>query len=102
MGLLEQAKDYLGITWEDSATDQRITGFLERGKARLCRIAGTELDFEAEDLPKALLLDYCRYANSQALEVFEINFTGELLDLREQYYGKEEGTDGEDQNTHSV
>lgn len=90
--LLEQAKDYLGITWQDEATDRRISGFLERGKARLNRIAGTVLDFDAEDLPKALLLDYCRYANAQALEVFEINFTGELLDLHEQYYNMEEET----------
>ncbi len=41
-----------------------------------------QLDFTADDQDHyQLLLDYCRYARSQALEVFEKNFEAELLDL---------------------
>jgi hypothetical protein len=80
-GLLDDVKEYLNITWQDDKTDKKITGYINRGMKRLQDIAGASLDFTAEDLPRALLLDYCRYANSQALEVFEKNFEAELLDL---------------------
>lgn len=80
-GLLNAVKGYLKITWQDEATDVEITGYINRGMARLQKIAGAPLDFTVEDQPRALLLDYCRYARSQALEVFEKNFEAELLDL---------------------
>jgi hypothetical protein len=81
--LLPDVKSYLNITWQDDATDKKITGYIKRGMARLQQIAGapTPIDFITESLSRALLLDYCRYANSQALEVFEKNFESELLDL---------------------
>ena len=80
--LLPEVKSYLHITWQDENTDNNLKGFINRGMARLQDIAGVpSLDFTAEDQPKSLLLDYCRYANSQALEMFEKNFASELLDL---------------------
>lgn len=79
--LLDAVKAYLKITWQDEATDTEITGYINRGMTRLQHIAGASLDFTVEDQPRALLLDYCRYARSQALEVFEKNFQAELLDL---------------------
>lgn len=84
--LLPEVKSYLHITWEDENTDNNLKGFINRGMARLTDIAGVpSLDFTAEEQPKMLLLDYCRYANSQALEMFEKNFASELLDLSFQY-----------------
>lgn len=79
--LLADVKGYLGVTWQDDVTDRNISGYINRGMARLQQIAGAPLDFEQEDQPRTLLLDYCRYANSQALEVFEKNFQSELLEL---------------------
>lgn len=79
--LLSDIKNYLHITWQDESTDNLITGYIKRGEARLQQIAGVSLDFTKEDLPRSLLFDYCRYANSQALEVFEKNFESELLEL---------------------
>lgn len=79
--LLNDVESYLNITWKDDETDKKITGYINRGVARLQKIAGVPLDFEAEELPRTLLFDYCRYANSQALEVFEKNFGAELLEL---------------------
>ena len=83
--LLDDVKDYLNITWQDDKTDKKITGYISRGMKRLQDIAGASLDFEVEDQPRSLLLDYCRYANSQALEVFETNFQAELLELNLTY-----------------
>lgn len=83
--LVSEVKSYLHITWQDTNTDNNLKGFISRGMARLQDIAGVPLDFIAEDLPKFLLLDYCRYANVQALEMFEKNFPSELLSLHFKY-----------------
>lgn len=80
-GLLEDIKSYLHITWQDSDTEKNLTGMINRGMARVQEIAGVPLDFTVEDLPRSLLFDYCRYANSHALEMFEKNFSGELMSL---------------------
>jgi len=80
-GLLEAIKAYLHITWEDTNTEINITGMINRGMARLQTIAGVSLDFTIEDDARALLFDYVRYANSQALEVWETNFASELMAL---------------------
>lgn len=79
--LLADVRDYLHISWQDEKTDRNLTGMIKRGMARLQEIAGVPLDFMLEDMPKALLLDYCRYANSHAVEMFEKNFTAELTSL---------------------
>lgn len=83
--LLVDIKSYLHITWEDKNTDQNLTGMIKRGMKRLQEIAGASLDFMEEDLPRQLLFDYCRYANSHALEMFEKNFSSELLSLHLKY-----------------
>jgi hypothetical protein len=80
-GLLESIRSYLHITWNDSNTDTNLTGMIKRGMARLQTIAGVPLDFTVEDTPRALLFDYVRYANSQALEMWEKNFASELMSL---------------------
>lgn len=93
MSLLLEVKDYLKITWEDE--DNYLQGIINRGKNYLKQLTGTELDFEVEGQPKALLLDYCRYAYNNALEYFEENFHKELrrLILQEavKEYADEEG-----------
>ena len=81
-GLLNDIKSYLHITWLDENTEKNLTGYINRGRARLQDIAGVPLDFTVEDLPRQLLFDYVRYANSQALEMFEKNFISELTSLR--------------------
>ncbi len=80
--LLQDIKDYLHISWNDEKTDKNLAGIIKRGMARLKDVAGmSNLDFKEEDLPRTLLFDYCRYANSHALEMFGNNFQGELLSL---------------------
>lgn len=79
--ILGDVKNYLNITWDDETTDNKLTGIIKRGMARLQDIAGVPLDFTEDELPRTMLFDYCRYANSQALEMFEKNFQSELLSL---------------------
>lgn len=84
--LLDDIKDYLHISWSDEKTDKNILGMIKRGMARLQKVAGVpSLNFQEEDLPRTLLFDYVRYANAQALEMFEKNFQSELLELHLEY-----------------
>lgn len=80
--LLKSVRNHLDITYEDAETDQKLTGIIERGKAYIDDIAGTKQDYEQEGAARALLLDYCRYARNNVLELFSINFQAELIALR--------------------
>lgn len=80
--LLSDVRNYLDITFEDEETDRKLNGIIERGMAYLDKAAGADQDYETEDLPKSLLLDYCRYARNNVLELFEQSFRSELLALR--------------------
>jgi len=79
--LLKDVKGYLKISWVDEGVDAILSGFIKRGGSYLQNIAGADLNFMEESLPKQLLSDYCRYANSQALEMFAVNFRSELSEL---------------------
>lgn len=78
--MLQEVKGYLKITWNDE--DSNLNKSILRGQNYLNDLVGTELDFNTEDQPKSLLLDYCRYAYNNALEYFEENFSKEILRLQ--------------------
>lgn len=77
--LLNSVKAYLRIDYNDD--DEVLKGFIERGKSYLDSIAGKKLDYTTQGLHVQLLFDYCRYANSHALEVFSQNFQSEIMQL---------------------
>lgn len=81
-GLLEAARNYLDITWADPEGDKKLSGILERGIRYLDALAGEPLDYEVEDVPRALLFDYARYVRSDALDEFQRNYLHELLSLQ--------------------
>lgn len=83
-GLLEAVRNYLDITWVDNAGDVKLTGIIERGMKYLNAVAGEELDYSEEDKPRELLLDYCRYVRSNALNEFQDHYLPELLSLQNQ------------------
>ena len=97
MSLLPSARNYLDITWEDPAGDEKLLGILSRGMAYLDGIAGELLDYEPEDSPRALLLDYARYVRAGALDEFQRNYQHELLSLQIEKeaarYDSQENTD---------
>lgn len=82
IGLLEDVRLYLDITWADVDTDKKLTGIIERGMKYIDRLAGVEFDYTKEDKPKELLLDYCRYVRSNALSEFMNNYLSEILSLQ--------------------
>lgn len=88
-GLLDVAKNYLDITWDDTGTDQKLVGILERGMSRINSTSGEELDYSASDRPQELLFEYARYARSNALDEWEDAFLPEILFLRHEHIAKE-------------
>ncbi len=92
--LLSDARNYLDITWQDDETDKKLTGILARGMAFLDRAAGVQLDYIAEDMPRALLFDYARYARENALNDFTEHYLTELNSLRVYTEGEAAAKDG--------
>lgn len=80
--LLQEIKNYLDITWEDSATDQKVEGMIQAGVCYLERKAGEALDFKTQPDALALLKDYVRYARDGAADVFENNYRSLILDMQ--------------------
>ena len=60
----------------------KLCGIIQRGEAYLDKVAGKTQDYEKEGLPRALLLNYCRYARNNVIELFKENFQSELVTLR--------------------
>lgn len=81
-GLLDAVKNYLDITWDDPGSDIKLSGIIARGMRYLDKAAGAELDYAADDKPRELLMDYCRYVRSNALDEFQRNYLHELLSLQ--------------------
>lgn len=81
-GLLDAVRNYLDITWEDDAGDTKLSGIVARGIKYIDGVAGAEQDYTVEDKPRELLLDYCRYVRSNALDEYMTNYLPELLTLQ--------------------
>ena len=93
--MLNELKNYLDITWNDAATDSKLSGILARAEDILCSYAGKTLDF-SDSGEKQLLFDLCRYIRSNAYEEFKANFSAELIMLRAKYQSEEPEDAGEE------
>ena len=80
--LLADVKNYLNITWNDLATDERIRGLIASATADLDDYAGEKLDYMSDGLPRTLMMDHVRYARDEALDVFENDYRTQLVRLR--------------------
>lgn len=91
--MLDELKNYLDVTWTDTATDTKISGILSRAENMINKYAGTEIDFETDLSAKQLLFDLCRYIYCNSLEDFKVNFRGDLIALRARYKAETESSD---------
>lgn len=80
--LLFDVENHLNITWDDEATNDKVRGLISSATAYLDGKGGAELDYEADGLPRTLMMEYVRYARDEALDVFENNYTAMILDMR--------------------
>ncbi|WP_130806515.1 head-tail connector protein [Senegalia massiliensis] len=91
--LLEDVKNHLRVTWDDE--DVEITKLIERAKKYIDRLIGVSLDYEVEDTPKILLLNYCRYSRNNSVEYFKENFHDDILQLQLEEAIKKQGEQNE-------
>ncbi|MDO4893353.1 MAG: hypothetical protein Q3989_08630, partial [Eubacteriales bacterium] len=85
---------------EDITIDRRIRIMIENGIVRLRKSAPdlTVKDFEEEGDARALLFDYCRYADSNATEMFGVNYAAEILALRLDYKARSAKNENQEQS----
>lgn len=79
--LLNDVKNYLDITWDDSLGDQKIMGMVQRGMAAIKGKIG-ECNFYEETQERALLFDYVMYARAGEIPQFWANYREEILSLQ--------------------
>ena len=91
--LLGDVKNYLNITWSDVATDEKVCGLIASGSAYLDLKIGGSPDYEADGMPRTLLLECVRYAWSEALDVFEVNFLPLILTAQQEEVAANAQTD---------
>ena len=84
--LLDTAKNYLDITWDDEAADEKLSNSLRRGIAYISaktgvsaeQFSGLDVNYRAQEL----LLNYVLYDRSGATAEFKKNYRGDLIALR--------------------
>ena len=81
-GLLSDVKNWLDITWDDEATDAKMSGLIASGMVYLDGKLGEAGNYTGDGLPRTLLLEYCRYGRDSALDVFENNYRPLLLAMQ--------------------
>lgn len=88
--ILREVKNEVGYNPDekDSDTDSRLTRYIKQGVAKIEHIAGSSINFSTDMIARGLLVDYCRYANSQCSELFEKNFQEALASLHADYQVK--------------
>lgn len=80
--LLLDVKNSLDITWEDEATDRKLSGFTQAGINYLDSKAGEKLEYQRGSDAWALLMEYVRYARDGAMDVFENNYRHLILAMQ--------------------
>ena len=81
-GLLADVKNYRNITWDDDATDAKVSGIIAAGMVYLDDKAGTPQDYTEDGKARTLLMEYVRYSMDSALEVFETNYQALILGMQ--------------------
>ena len=79
--LLNDVKNYLDITWDDSLGDQKIMGTVWRGMAAIKGKIG-ECNFYEETQERALLFDYVMYARAGEIPQFWENYRAAFISLQ--------------------
>lgn len=78
-GLLETVKNYLDITWQDEATDKKLTLMIENGIAELDYLSGAENDYTIVGKAQSLLLSYVMYDRANCLDDFKKNYQPDII-----------------------
>ena len=72
--LLADVKDYLQISWEDDATDRRLSDMIQSSAAYLDGVTAATNDYTAPGNMRTLLLERVRYQYNGALDAWLNNY----------------------------
>lgn len=80
---LETVKNYLNITWTDTATDSKVSAEMSRAESYLNSVRGKAIDFDDENsFASQLLLDCVWYIHNNAFADFCKNYREQVDSLR--------------------
>ena len=79
--LLNDIKNYLDITWDESQGEKKLEGIIKRGMAAISGKIG-ECNFYEETQERALLFDYVMYARAGEIPQFWMNYREDILSLQ--------------------
>jgi hypothetical protein len=96
--ILHTVLNELDITYQDDAQEMKISRLIRSGKAYLDDRYGAPIDYCTDAQALELLISYCRYGRSNAIEQFGHDFACEItaLSLRG---AMEAGQDGDSNET---
>ncbi len=77
--LLKLVKNYLGYTWVDEETEQKLKTFIKNTIAYLDEKSGIKNDYTKEGRAQTLLLNRVAYENSGVLDEFENNYKSMIV-----------------------
>ena len=80
-GLTELILNELDLLHADSGMTKKIIRMIESGKAYLADKFGAPIDYDTDKQALELLISYCRYARSNAIEQFPHDFLSEITAL---------------------
>lgn len=82
--LLRDVENYCNVTWQDDATDEKYKNMIAAVAAYLEEKIRGPVDYEADGMPRTLLLEGVRYMRDSAFEVFESNFLSLILTAQQE------------------
>lgn len=80
--MLQEIKNYLSITWNDTDIDTKLEKMIVESKKAISGLMGIDIDFDNDEEMKELLKNRVRYAYNNSLEFFEENFHDVILKLQ--------------------
>lgn len=92
MGLAEQVRRKLRITYSDPDTDERVDDIMEQADADLRGLLGIDDDgfsFAQPGTEQVLFLAYCFYEWNDALDDFGANYATKIAQCRDRWLVKQ-------------
>lgn len=77
--LLELVKQYLDITWTDTATENKLNLMINNAMADFDEKSGIQNDYTKPGRAQTLLLNRVMYEWSNALDDFYVNYRSEIV-----------------------
>ena len=83
--LIKLLKNELFITWEDQETETRLQRIINNAIPTMDYKLGAQINYDVDGPEQNLFLIYCTYVYNNCVKDFDINYQGEIYQLRMLY-----------------